>query len=419
MLRHLLKYINKLKTLYIREWGKINIGEANKGKDIDEITLNKKDWNFLADKKDSKYLRFHKKEQLQIKGFVGIISTSDNTQIEILPKINKTADDKSAGKSRAILEKMLKVVYDLNFVKATDANLQIQNKPLIEILIGWFLNEVKSVVKQGIRKDYSAFEAQEKFLKGQLQISKQLRELPHKQHLFHIKYSALSPNRAENRLIHSALNKLEKISKDSHNQKLIRHFLARFDDVPYSSDYKNDFSKWAKSRDMNYYKKILPWLRLILNQQSPFALKDKNKGISFLLPMHELFEKYVAKCLKKQLPNGYSLKTQTTKKYLTISPKAFQLKPDIAIFENQKPIHILDTKWKLIDQDQKYDDGKNDLKKGISQSDMYQLFAYGKKFKVGLATLIYPKWDKFNKGFGFNFDDDLSLSVCPFDLDNH
>jgi len=407
-------------NLQIREWGKINKGNENVAIDIDNITLKACEWNFLADIQDAKYLRFSKKDQLQIKGFVGVISTPDGTQIEILPKTNEKSDNDIIDESRTILWRMLRRVNNIKFVESTEADLQIKKQPLLEILIAWFLQSVNHIVQQGIRKDYSRIEAQEKFLKGQLQLSKQLREPPHKQHLFQIEYDVFSANRPENRLLHSALIAVSKWSRNNDNKKLAKHFLLLFDDVPLSNNYKYDFSKWAVSRDMHYYQPILPWIKLILNQQSPFTLADKNAGISFLLPMEKLFEKYVAKCLAKDLLSEFRLTEQSPQKSLATQNKSnvFTMKPDIVIHEgkNNHPICILDTKWKCIDQNKTYENDSEDKKRGISQSDMYQMFAYGKKYDVPNVVLVYPLWQKFDEEFSFQFDDRLSLKVKPFDL---
>ncbi len=407
---------------YIREFGEIHKGENNKN-GVDKISINAEAWDFLAkyaesDDKENRFLRFKSPTILKVQNFVGVISTPDGTQIEILPKINQIANKQSAGESRKVLADMLKVVFDLPFIKTTQADLQIKKQALPEVLIGWFLQSANEIIKRGIRRDYNRIEAHEPFLKGQLQTAKQFNEPPHKQHLFHIEYDIFSPNRAENRLIHSALLQVLKWSKNTKNQRLAKHFLHLFDEVALSNNYKNDFAKWSKSRDMNYYQSILPWLKLILNQQSPFALNDKNAGISFLFPMEVLFEKYVAKILVKRLLKGYKLREQISRKYLSNKPKAFLLKPDIGIYKNDELLYILDTKWKLIDENKTYENDKIDEKKGISQSDMYQLFAYGKKYNVQKLALIYPQWSGFESDFEFEFDEDLHLRIVPFRLDN-
>ncbi|MBD3777127.1 MAG: restriction endonuclease, partial [Thiotrichales bacterium] len=180
-------------------------------------------------------------------------------------------------------------------------------------------------------------------------------------------------------------------------------------------------------RDMVYYQSLLPWLKLILNQYSPFAVKGEQAGISFLFPMEKVFESYVAKQLQLALPNGYSLRTQLSHVHLahqsTTQQKAFLLKPDLAIYYGQECVAILDTKWKLVDANLTYDNGNPDPKAGISQADMYQLYAYGHKYLngVGRLFLIYPQWAQFNANKpvpSFEFNDDLTLDVLPFDLES-
>jgi len=411
-------------SLYIREWGRINRGEDNKNQSLDLLTLNAKAWDSLANIKQASYIRFLKRDQIQIKGFVGVISMPDGTQIEVLPKINEDSGQSALEESRATLWKMLKEVNNLKSVESTEAALKIKKQALPEMLITWFLQAVNQVVQQGIRKDYSRIDAQERFLKGQLQLSKQLREPPHKQHIFQIEYDVFSANRPENRLLHSALIAISKCSKNNDNKKRAKHFLLLFDDVPLSNNYQHDFSKWAVSRDMHYYQPLLPWVKLILNQHSPFALVGKNSGISFLLPMETLFEKYVAKCIAKKLPSQFILTEQKPQKPLVSQGESgggkgvFQMKPDIVICARKTgiPVCILDTKWKCIDQEKTYDTGATDNKRGISQSDMYQLFAYGKKYQLANVILVYPSWPKFRDEFRFKFDDKLTLTISPFDL---
>jgi 5-methylcytosine-specific restriction enzyme subunit McrC len=409
------------RSLYIREWGEIHQSEKNSVEDFDKIYLNPAAWNFLAkyansSEKNHRFLKFKNSEILKVQNFVGVIATPDGTQIEILPKIN--TDKNGVDKSRKTLTKMLKVVNKLTFIETTEADLQLNNQ-LLEVVISNFLNELGRLIKKGIRFDYSRIKAQEKFLKGQLQLGKQLNEPPHKQHLFHLEYDVFLANRVENRLLHSALLLALKFTKKSQNQRNAKHFLIYFDEVPLAKDYKNEFRQWSKNRDMNYYQAVLPWLKLILNQQSPLALNDNNAGISFLFPMEQLFEQYVAKILAKNLPAGYRLTEQKPQKYLAKKPQTFRLKPDIVISDEQGlPIYILDTKWKLINESQKNQWGNQDGKKGVSQSDVYQIFAYGKKYKVKNVALIYPKWDKFREDFGFELDEDLHLCIRSFALDD-
>ena len=194
-----------MQSLVVREWGEIHKGDTNdtnKFESIDKIFVNPSAFRELekfaeSDDKEHRFLKFKKTDVFKVQNFVGVITTTDGTQIEILPKTNENQDEQTAKESRMILTKMLKVVHNLPFIQTTKADLQLKEQPLHEVLIGWFLGCVDKIVKKGIRQDYSSIEAQEKFLKGQLQIHKQLNELPHRRHLFHIAYDIFSSNRAE------------------------------------------------------------------------------------------------------------------------------------------------------------------------------------------------------------------------------
>lgn len=410
--------------LSIREFGYIVEAEVE-ASSLDYCSISTEAWIFLenlafSNEKENRFIStasYQGKKALQIKNFVGVISTPDGTHIEILPKISEL--NQSLEETRRLLYKMLCEVEDLPFVETTDASLKLSNKTLPEALITRFLTSLAAVVRQGVRKDYQRIEAEEKFLKGQLLIAQQLRQPAGKHHLFQIAYDVFSENRAENRLIHSALIQVANWSKSAENQKLARELRFAFNEIPKSINYKADFGLWKNTRDMISYKALLPWVRLILNQQSPFTLKDQNLGISFLFPMEKLFEQYVAKKLQKQLqPLGYVVRTQLQQHYLSNDPKAFLLKPDLAIYKDKSLIAILDTKWKLIEQEKLYENGNPDPKSGVSQSDMYQMFAYGHKYlnANGKLFLIYPYYEKFKEGKLFKLSEGLSLNVVPYNL---
>ncbi len=392
------------KTLTILEYGPINQEDISKSA-WDELcrVANNKD-------KNKRYVKWHNATTLKAQNFIGAITTKDGTQIEILPKIY---DEKDLEISRKTLVKMLTAVHKLDALITKKANLQLFKKLLSEVLIKLFLDCVEKIVKKGLRHHYQRKIAIAPFLKGQLQIHKQLNQPPHKQHLFHIKYSVFNANRAENRLLHSGLSRVSKISKDWQNQQKARHLLPLFDNIPLSNNYDNDFKVWSKSRNMAYYQPVLPWLSYILNQHAPYAIKGNHLGISFLLPMESLFEKYVAICLRKVLPSGFVLEEQSQEKYLATynNRDVFKMRPDIVIYKDKKAIIILDTKWKRIDQNKSNYD--------ISPSDIYQLYTYGKQYNTSQVGLIYPQWAEFSQLANYQTKDSLSILVIPFDLQNN
>ncbi len=414
----------------IREYGVLFPELSNVKDSLCSRVIPQKDWNWLL--KEASGTEEHKPlvrpikrngyTGLQVLNYVGVITTPFGCQIEIIPKIVQDRDEgegeDEVENSRSKLAKMLSKIGLIKFRNFNNASLKVFNKPLPEVLINQFLNDVRLLIKRGIRNDYVAIREEAAYLKGRLQIATQIRQPVGRQHLFQVEHDEFLPDRAENRLIHSALIKVSKQSKNLQNTRLANELLFVFDDIPKSLNYKLDFTRWLDNdRSMVHYKAVKLWCDLILNGKTPFSLADSHHGLSFLFSMNVLFEKYVAVILRDQLKKsgGYNVKEQASSKYLVENHGAiakFQLRPDILIRKEQGAISVLDTKWKLIDESKISDNY------GISQADMYQLYAYGKKYLLegkGEVFLIYPETAKFKRPLPkFCFDENLSLWAVPF-----
>jgi len=83
--------------------------------------------------------------------------------------------------------------------------------------------------------------------------------------------------------------------------------------------------------------------------------------------------------------------------------KKFALRPDIVLKKDGR-IVILDTKWKsLIDNERK--------NYGISQADMYQMYAYSKKYEAPEIWLLYPVNDVMRGHAPIEFVSDENTKV--------
>ncbi|WP_103600864.1 McrC family protein [Campylobacter concisus] len=348
--------------------------------------------------------RDKKSDFLQAQNYVGIIQTKSGDSLEILPKIhdNDNGSNKEAVEnSKRILLRMLKTLKNHPFKNINIANLKSLNLPLLEIFISMFLDEVSKLVKIGIKSDYVELEDNLKFLKGKLKISEQIRKnIVHKE-IFYVCYQEFSIDRAENRLIKSTLEFLYRRSKSSRNQRLIREYLFIFDEISSSSDINVDFSRLKLNRQTKHYEQALLWSNIFLQNKSFSPYRGNDVAFALLFDMNALFESYVGNFIKKKLP-GVIL--QHSEKHLVENPKSFRLRPDI--FLESK--FIADTKWKIV---KSRDD--------ISQADLYQLYAYGKKYNCGKLYLIYPKIDGIKQEFmKFEYEKDMQLEILYFDLEN-
>ncbi|WP_459861134.1 McrC family protein [Campylobacter concisus] len=347
--------------------------------------------------------RDKKGDFLQAQNYVGIIQTKSGDSLEILPKIhdNDNGGNKEAVEnSKRILLRMLKTLKNHSFKNINIANLKSLNLPLLEIFISMFLNEVSKLIKIGIKSDYVVLEDNLKFLKGKLKISEQIRKnIVHKER-FYVCYQEFSIDRAENRLIKSTLEFLYRRSKSSRNQRLIREYLFIFDEISSSSDINADFSRLKLNRQTKHYEQALLWSKIFLQNKSFSPYRGSDVAFALLFDMNTLFESYVGNFIKKSFPSTI---LQHSEKYLVENPQSFKLRPDIFL----KDKFIADTKWKIISS-----------KYNISQADLYQLYAYGKKYNCSKLYLIYPKIEGIKQEFmKFGYDDKMLLEILYFDLE--
>ncbi len=351
---------------------------------------------------------------LRLDKHVGVIETPCGTRIEILPKHHESGD--VVHDSRTLLRRMIASSFDLPAREVGVADLQLFNAPLTEWIMGRFLAALEHIVKTGIRFDYRRVEEEQRYLRGQLNTVRQMRQPPGKQHFFHIRHDVFDPDGAENRLLKLALEQVSITTRDAANWKLAGELRSLMSEIDSSRDVDGDFKRWRNERLMSHYRPVKPWCELILSQQMPLSVAGDWHGISLLFPMDKLFERFVAAWLRRSIPPTIRLRSPATSEYLTVhdGDKMFRLEPDL-LLESSTHKWVLDTKWKKLDAS---DRGN---KYGLSQGDFYQLFAYGKKYLKGQVpselVLIYPATDSFAKSLPvFDYGDGMNLWVLPFDL---
>lgn len=359
---------------------------------------------FVLDNEESaQYLKITTKKGLgkvlQAQNYVGLIQTKDGTTIEILPKIQNVEEDKA----KEILIKMLKTLKKSPFKNFNTAHLKSTKMPLLEIFITMFLEELAVLVRKGIKSDYITKEENLPFLKGKLKVGEQIKKNSIHKERFYVEYQEFLSDRAENRLIKTTLHYLYKKSHATKNQQRIREFLFVFDEISLCKDIKNDFLHVKPNRQMKDYEHILLWCKTFLLENAFSPYKGDDIAFALLFDMNLLFESYVGAYLKKK---GLHVSLQDKGKHLVEEPRKFALKPDIVITKEDKII-IADTKWKIIKEE-----------KDISQSDMYQLFAYGKKYNNEELYLIYPKDGEMQPALAYEYEKEkkLNLKVLFFDV---
>ncbi len=324
---------------------------------------------------------------ISVNNYVGIIQTPSGFQLQILPKIDFREQEEDITKK--VFLRMLRSMRDFPGRVFNDASLSSDRMNLYEIFINMFVREAQHLVKHGLRSDYIPKEDNLNYYKGKLICKDHIkRNMTHMERFF-VKYDEYTTNRPENRLIKSALLKLQKESNDQKNIRDIRMILSAFELIEESRDYDQDFLKVRIDRNTTEYRNIIDWSKIFLKNKSFTNFAGTNQAKALLFPMEKVFEEYIARELKKVIDPSITLRTQFGEQYLFDDPQKFRIRPDILITTGDGKKIILDTKWKRLENNPA-------TNYGMSQQDMYQMFAYSERFETPYVWMIYPKTKEFS-----------------------
>jgi len=345
------------------------------------------------------------RECIRVKNYVGLLETVDGTQLEILPKAL------TAEEGRRTLLRMLQHFRDFPFRSVESVHQTTSQLPLWEVFITAFLDEVTPLITQGLRKAYVPVAANQPYVKGKLRMADQIRQNAHHAERFAVTYADQTANLPQNRLLKSALHWVQPRSRSTPNQSRIRQLLFALDEVPASERIADDLrAVWTANRLFSRYERALRWAEALL-QGLAFGLAPGSfLSLALLFPMGRVFEAYVAAGFRRYVTEG-EVAVQESSRHLVEDHRGaqkFKLRPDI-ILRQAGETTVIDTKWKVLDATN--DSGTY----GIEQPDLYQLYAYGKKYNASRLVLVYPATETFREPLPlFGYDETMQLWVVPF-----
>jgi len=323
---------------------------------------------------------------IRARNYVGVLQMPSGRQLQILPKIDATNAD-----ARTAMLKMLKTLRTFPSKSFDATELGSSKMPMFEVYISLFLREVSKVVKRGLKSDYSTKEENVRFYKGKMNFARQLTINHIHKERFYVAFDEYSIDCPENRILKKALIKVMKIALDPRNRHEARRLLHHFDGVSESHTLEQEFESVIENRKNGYYTNCLEWSRLLLNDFNISNMVGHKRTQSLLFSMNQLFENYVGRLIERHTEEGWEVSLKKPAKYLFDSG-SFRLVPDIVMnyrcpVDKVAKTRIIDMKWKVLSPK------VNNF--GISQSDMYQMFAYAKKYASEQVIVIYPLVESF------------------------
>lgn len=401
--------------LTVREFARLTTYPVNASLDLATIPLSAFEWlcrHGRGSEETPALVRMEGVRTLKLRNYVGVIETPCGTRIEILPKHTGGEDDPS--KARRLLVTMISEALNLKPRVGGGATIEAFALPMTEWLAATFLDEALEIARRGPRQHYRMVETREPFLRGRLDVARQIRAAASGAHMFNIRHDEFSLDRPENRLIRSSIEHVARRTTSSDNWRLARELSILFGDVPESRDIRADLRRWGRDRHVADYARIRPLCELLLTHRLPFSVIGGYRGMSMLFPMERLFERYVVSSLRASVPARFQVRAQHGELHLCSyeGENWFQMKPDIIITDGARK-WIVDAKWKRLSEDR-------DRSFGLSQADFYQLFAYGQRYLDGAGDmfLVYPAVTGFPElTEPFKLSESLRLHVLPFDMD--
>ena len=364
------------------------------------------------------------RRHIRVKNYVGVIETSSGTTLEILPKLFNDQGGINLTDSKIIFLRMLKSLYESPYLKVDSAHLEtIKNFPILEFFIQNYITELEYIVREGLTNNYIDIEENVNFLRGKLLVTENLKNNLITHHKFYCQYDEFSTNTSLNKILKTTLRHLILRTKSSANKRKLLNLMSHFENTDYSINVGADIDKCKKDfRRLSKFQTILDWSEVFLTGRSFGNFTGSVSNSSMLFPMEKLFENYICHLIKKYC-SGLVIKAQD-RRFSLVSQKAniadtnfkvniFNLRPDIVLNNN---VAVLDTKWKLLNE--------NIKKFNISEADIYQMHAYGRRYQQSndfnippRLGLIYPMNPNFNKDLmQMRFGTDMLLDVIPINL---
>lgn len=330
----------------------------------------------------------HGRKALRARGIVGVLA-AEGCSLEILPKIDTTdgggAD--SIAQTRRRLVHMLALAIDIKIDAGQVTQFDWQNETLLEILIRIFSEKLVDALRKGMPRRYIGHTEDLPSLRGRLDVVRQFTKFAVDPSRLACRYDALSTDIALNRIMKASVVRLARIARSSSNLTRLRDLSLAFADIASVPVSALQWEDVVLDRTNARWRELLNMAKLLLGERFQTTSSGEGAGFSLLFEMNTLFEEYIGRMVMRALSGSRLQVVRQGGKIYCLegdSGGLFQTRPDILIKDGASVVQVIDTKWKRIAAH------LDDKKRGVSQSDVYQMMAYGSLYDCPRLTLMYP-----------------------------
>jgi 5-methylcytosine-specific restriction enzyme subunit McrC len=321
---------------------------------------------------------------------VGVIA-APGCSLEILPKIDAAAEEGDDA-IRTRLISMLDVALGLKLGDGQALAMARQKETLLDMLIRLFANRLLAEARRGLPRAYMAQQEDLAALRGRLNVIRQFTHNAVRPDRLACEFDSLLADTPLLRIMKACVLMLRRHARALETQRHLDELRFLLADVAEVSANALPWSQVRIDRTNRRWETLYELAKLFLKREWQRTNHDAKagQGITLLFAMNDLFEAYIAALTRNALRGrDLTIHSQGGLRYCLMEEgeggkERFQTTPDILIKRNGQTMMVIDTKWKLI--------GRNpeDKKRGVSQSDVYQMMAYARLYQCREVMLLYP-----------------------------
>jgi 5-methylcytosine-specific restriction enzyme subunit McrC len=330
-------------------------------------------------------------ERARARNFIGFIQ-NEMLQLEIYPKIFKGLELNDANTSLILQHLFWWLDYCPHWrFPFTEVNLAAQDcSSLPELLINLMAEQFLSVVSAQPLLLYEEVGTSMSVPRGRINFERYLAKgfSYGNAHILECDYEPLVYDNQLNRAIKYVCRLLKSRARFYATQAKLDEVLFVLDEVSDEPCSSQSLNRVRLNNTFADYQPVINSCRLVLDSEVYAHQFYEQPQWGLLLPMELIFEDFISAFIRQELSADWLAETQKGGLSLVERPvNAFQMRHDLlltSVADDTIQV-IIDTKYKLRE-------GAlwSDPKKGVSQSDMYQMTAYGMRRGCRKVLLLYP-----------------------------
>ncbi|WP_456341903.1 5-methylcytosine restriction system specificity protein McrC [Thermovibrio sp.] len=332
---------------------------------IEKDELSREGWEELQEVAERERFRFKlRKKGVKLSSHIGLISLSDGTVIEILPKIYHS-ESKEEGRRLATLLMVNLIERNLRRLKGVAGAPDLKVPFLELVMYATLLYAERKIVIPGIYRSYERRQLLSRSLSGRVLVSKNLTRNPFNREKLFIERELLTADVPVNRLLLKVAELVGKRATFKKLKSLAGRIILYLKNLEVGNWPAGESPGRIRLNRMNaHYEPVVELAKLL---EEGRGRGRRGGAITWLYNMDFLFERLISTALpeseyQREFPVG----------------EGFKIRPDI-LFKDA----VIDAKWKRVDE--------------IPNNDCFQVISYAylleKRFgrPIRKALLVYPE----------------------------